>query len=538
MANRQTTPALGLAGAMARQGVRASLPQPPADRHVAQDGTLAAASTLATAGAELAQQINKDEEERRLLQAGESLKSYRRAMQAAESPEKLNHLAKEAETSLKSQFATTPEGKAFWQKHGGRLAEAARADSARIAVLKQPDFGLENLNALLADNQNALADTDDEAVAGRLLNEGTAKIASTPFLSAAQKETYRDGYLKTGILNLALNAPEAAERAADQYLGGDDALKRQIAEAKRLAEDNARRQKQQEERRQKVAAFSRAASLWQQRERGEITPAQYYVLAAAGGGEPLWGDSEDRSAVPLFDAYKLVRKMNGGETLSAEEVQNAGNLLISAYRNRELGLDETAALQNQLAALQNQPAGSAFFDNSADELADRAFMRDIAGTTAGYDPAARLMMESKAKLAFEVYQEYYARKEALAESYRAAGNEITPMAARQLARQAMDETLAATGLKPENGSGVTFGELRRTMRQVYGGSDEQRIWQRYAAAAPYAEDKKAAMRQIAAEEQRRELSYPQFDTYEELAAAGLEPGDRFYFRGRLAVMCG
>ena len=46
------------------------------------------------------------------------------------------------------------------------------------------------------------------------------------------------------------------------------------------------------------------------------------------------------------------------------------------------------------------------------------------------------------------------------------------------------------------------------------------------------------MRRIATEEQKRELSYPQFETYDEVMQAGLAPGDWFYFKGRLAVMKG
>lgn len=53
--------------------------------------------------------------------------------------------------------------------------------------------------------------------AEKLLEMGTGEIERTPFLTPEDKQFYRDGYLKTGILNLALNSPETAEAAADRY---------------------------------------------------------------------------------------------------------------------------------------------------------------------------------------------------------------------------------------------------------------------------------------------------------------------------------
>lgn len=115
-------------------------------------------------------------------------------------------------------------------------------------------------------------------------------------------------------------------------------------------------------------------------------------------------------------------------------MRDAGNSLISAYRHNELGLEETAALQNQLvAAQQGGNASELIFDRAVDELADRAFMRDIPAGAEQYTPYGRELMEHKAKLAFDIYQNYYGRKTALAEEFTAQGGQMTPAAAKKSA---------------------------------------------------------------------------------------------------------
>ena len=91
------------------------------------------------------------------------------------------------------------------------------------------------------------------------------------------------------------------------------------------------------------------------------------------------------------------------------------------------------------------------------------------------------------------------------------------------------------GIVENTGAEVSVSGLKRVLKNVYTGNDEREVWRRFYAKAPYAEDKKALFKQIAAEEERRELSYPQFDTLAELEDAGLLRGEKFYFKGRLAV---
>ncbi len=539
MANRQKIAPMGLAGVMAQRGLQTTLTV-PGKRFVAGNGGLETAGLLVDAGKKMAEERLETEKQRQAMEAAASLRASRQAMEAAETPEQLREIATTAEKSLPAQFGSENSGKAFWQEHGDKILEANRADTAKIAAMKQADFGRNSLRSMLADNQNLLAETAEPVQAEKLLEMGTGEIERTPFLTPEDKQFYRDGYLKTGILNLALNSPETAEAAADRYFPGDsDGIKARIAETRRLNEEGAKRQQERERQRSYLAAYGDAQSLWQKRERGEISPAQYYVLSADTNPEMLWGDGEDRSPAPLADAYRLVRKMNEGESLSAEEVRDAGNSLISAYRHSELGLEETAALQNQLvAAQQGGNASELIFDRAVDELADRAFMRDIPAGAEQYTPYGRELMEHKAKLAFDIYQNYYGRKTALAEEFTAQGGQMTPAAAKKIGRQALAETAAELNLKETPGDAPSFGELRRTLKSSYSGSGERRIWERFAKEAPYAEDKTAVMRRIATEEQKRELSYPQFETYDEVMQAGLAPGDRFYFKGRLAVMKG
>ena len=511
MANRQKIAPMGLAGVMAQRGLQTTLTV-PGKRFVAGNGGLETAGLLVDAGKKMAEERLETEKQRQAMEAAASLRASRQAMEAAETPEQLKEIATTAEKSLSAQFGSENSGKAFWQEHGDKILEANRADTAKIAAMKQADFGRNSLRSMLADNQNLLAETAEPVQAEKLLEMGTGEIERTPFLTPEDKQFYRDGYLKTGILNLALNSPETAEAAADRYFPGDsDGIKARIAETRRLNEEGAKRQQERERQRFYLAAYGDAQSLWQKRERGEISPAQYYVLSADTNPEMLWGDGEDRSPAPLADAY----------------------------RHNELGLEETAALQNQLvAAQQGGNASELIFDRAVDELADRAFMRDIPAGAEQYTSYGRELMEHKAKLAFDIYQNYYGRKTALAEEFTAQGGQMTPAAAKKIGRQALAETAAELNLKETPGDAPSFGELRRTLKSSYSGSGERRIWERFAKEAPYAEDKTAVMRRIATEEQKRELSYPQFETYDEVMQAGLAPGDRFYFKGRLAVMKG
>ena len=211
MANRQKIAPMGLAGVMAQRGLQTTLTV-PGKRFVAGNGGLETAGLLVDAGKKMAEERLETEKQRQAMEAAASLRASRQAMEAAETPEQLREIATTAEKSLPAQFGSENSGKAFWQEHGDKILEANRADTAKIAAMKQADFGRNSLRSMLADNQNLLAETAEPVQAEKLLEMGTGEIERTPFLTPEDKQFYRDGYLKTGILNLALNSPETAEK--------------------------------------------------------------------------------------------------------------------------------------------------------------------------------------------------------------------------------------------------------------------------------------------------------------------------------------
>ena len=248
---------------------------------------------------------------------------------------------------------------------------------------KDYDFGKESLTSMLSGSQNMLARSAGDK-GDKLLARAVAEIDNTPFLETAEKQQYRDDYLKTGILNLALNDPDKASAMTDKYMPAfRDELKKRIDDTRALKEAFDKQEKERQQREADIAEYRQAFSYWQAKEEGNINPAEFYVLTAENKPETLWGERENRSDTPLADAYRIVKKINSGSQLSAEELRNAGNHLISAYRQKKLGLSEVGELQNQLMLAEGDKAFSGLlFDKEVDALADRVFMPDAEGTDA------------------------------------------------------------------------------------------------------------------------------------------------------------
>lgn len=553
MANRQKVPFMRLGGAMLKRPVAAQITS-PARRFLASDSSLYVDSALLEAANTLADKMQKTEDERLAMQADVSLKATREALKATSTPDELQNMVKDGDKVLAAQFDGDEKARAFWKKHGDNILAAHHDDTKKIVAEKQIDFGKQSLNSMLADNQNLLADNGDATKVNRLLEMGTDEIQRTPFLTEPDKKDYRQGYLKTGILNAALNNPEAASRAVDMYVD-DEAEKKQLkAQIQKTKSLTATAQQQDQAKRERLDLLNRlseAQSLWQQKEHGDISSAQYFVLrqknavSSASGEKSLqtvdiWGDDEERSLTPLSEVYRLVRKMNEGTQLSAQEISDASNYLINAYHQNKLGLEEVSALQNQLLAAQSdKPTAEMMFDKEVDALVDKAFAADLSAASTRGNFIAQQLMEDKAKFALDIYQNYYATKTALASSLQQNGGQLTPLQEKKISRLALDGVIKDMMLKTNaQKDAVTFGELKRALQSAYAGTDVAHIWKKYASLAPFAEDKIETMRQIAREEQRKELNYPQFDSYEELAEADLAPGEKFYFQGRLAVMRG
>lgn len=462
------------------------------------------------------------------------LKQYRTQMRNATTEEEFNSIAEASEQDVSTRFLDRFNGKGYWNDNGERILTAHRKDVENLRQLKMADFGKNSLRGMLAENQELLAYSAAASGEG-ILTRGVEEIEKTPFLSVDEKVKYRDGYLQTGILNLALNDVEGAARMADKFFpASNEGLKMKISEAGALRQQAEKAFLENQRREMSLQQSNKVFSLWREREEGRITPAEFYVMTAEDDADVLWGDKEIRSRTPLADAYRIVKRVNSGEKLSAEDVREAGNLFISAYRQKKIGLDEVGAWHNQLMLSQGDKAVSGMlFDKDIDSLADRVLLPDLSVAARGANTTD--FMEQKAKLAFEIYENYYSKKTALADEFIAGGGQITPALEKRFRRQALEETREEMGLKENIGGELNFADLKRLLRNVYTGYNEQEIWRKFYEKAPYAEDKKALFKQIAIEEQKRELSYPQFDTLAELEAAGLETGERFYFKGRLAV---
>lgn len=550
MANRQKIPSWGLSGAMAKRPVAAQVTT-PARRFIASQPNVYSDSVLLDTANMLADKMQKTENERLAMQADISLKATRQALENAQNPEQLQEMVAHNDKLLAAQFDGDKSAQNFWKNYGDKILAANQADTQKIVAQKQIDFGQQSLNSMLADNQNLLAETQDELKAGKLLQMGSDEIQNTPFLNDNDKAVYRDGYLKTGILNLALHNPDAADKAVDTYFSDEvlkSDLKSQIQQTKSLNETYRQQDNEKQKRLSQLNRLADIQNLWQKKERGEISPAQYFVLAQNSLPKndtddlsiSVWGDDEQRSDTPLTETYRLVRKMNEGTQLSPQELNNASNYLINAYRQNKLGFEETAALQNQLMAAQTEKnTADLMFDKEIDDLADKAFVADISSSLTRGDYAAKELMEDKAQFALNLYQNYYAQKTALTSELLQKGGQLTPLLEKKISQIALDNVVQDLKLKTNaSQDAASFGELKQALQSVYSGSDVLPIWKKYAQSAPYSEDKLETMRRIARDMQKKELSYPRFDTFQQLQQADLAPGDKFYFKGRLAVMKG
>lgn len=536
MANRQTVPDTRLGGVnMLREA--SAREAPIAKREYGGNPSL----DLAISGLEVASEVMRvkkkfDDEQMRLETVG-VLQEYRSQLAAAQSEEEFDTISKTAEDDLKNRFLDRFNGKEFWSEHGEKILETNRADMAKLRQQKEVDFGRQSFAQAMEANRNMLAQSLGEN-GDKLIARGVDEIEQASFLSEDEKQQYKTGYLQSGILNLSLNNPERALALSRKYFPEDEELPRQISETQTLRRQTEKNMAAKQQRAQDIAAFNRAFSLWQARENGELSPAEFHILTARGDKSLLWGDTENRSEIPLADAYRIIKKINSGSELSAEEYQTACNSFISAYRQHKLGIDVVGSLHNQLMLAQgDKNVSGMLFDSDVDGLADRVLLPDIDSASAtGFK---RELMEQKAKLAFDIYETYYSKKTALADEFIEQGGEVTPMLEKRFRRQALQETAAELGLKENAGGELRFADLKRVLKNVYTGANERGVWQKFYEKAPYAEDKRALFKQIAAEEQRRELSYPHFDTLAEVEAADLEAGEKFYYRGRLAIrgMC-
>lgn len=342
MANRQSVPSMANNGVMVLQPAKATPAPAGLKREYAGNEKTEFMAQALVAGAQFLEKMRENDFENMGYETDQVLQNYRSQLVNAKSADEFDMISKAAEDDLSSRFSDRFNGPEFWSKHGANILKANKNDVEKLREKKNFDFGKDSLNSMLSSSQNMLARTSGDK-GETLLSRAVAEIDTTPFLQTQEKQQYRNDYLKTGILNLALNDPDKAQAMADKFLPtAREELTKRINDTRALREAFAEEEKEREQREADIAEFRQAFSYWQAKEEGTIKPAEFYVLTAENKPDTLWGERENRSNTPLADAYRIIKKINGGSKLSAEELRNAGNYLISAYKQKKLGLEEVS----------------------------------------------------------------------------------------------------------------------------------------------------------------------------------------------------
>lgn len=530
MANRQRIPSAQMGGALLKEQIR-TVPLNVRDLRgmYDEDGDDIDMMLMETGKNFLAQQ-KRIEDKKKAMEADRIMNEQRLALANTSSSKEFVKQAKNAQTAFKTEAEKVEGLNDFFNTHSDKLMAANNADIKNLYALKEKEFGKNSLDEMLSLNQNMLAQS--AAFKGdKLLAQGVEEIAATPFLGDAEKQTYRREYLKGGILNLALNDADGATKAAEKYLPDDSDIMSQIAETKRLREAALSKAKDKQQRETDISELGDAFSYWQAFEKGQIDEATYFVLRSKNKEETRVSlDNDFAVRAPLSKAYRAMRRLNKKEELSAQEIKEAGNCLIEAYKTGQIGLDEAGGVQNHIVmAGLAQPEAVRLFDTSIDELIDAA----VGGDASGHSLSEEMFMEEKAKFAFDVYDAFYEKKTALADDFEAAGGTLTDGVLRRLGREAAKEVAIELGVKQGKG-GVSFAALERQIPLYYSGENTAGIWQKFCQKAPYAEDKEGLFAEICLAEEREEAMLPRFYFLDEVQRAGLKAGDKFYFQGRLA----
>ena len=527
----QSVGAMNLGGVSLNKGINTVL-KPVGLKRYAEGGVdLKAGAKILEKTAEVLEERNKLKEQKNMLLADGALKSYRVALSNSKSQAEFEKISSNIKDELKEFFVQSDGGKEFWDKHGENILALNQVDVENLRKSKEYDWGRDEFNLMLADNQGLLRLADGKK-GEALLALGMDEIERSNFIDSVEKEKYKKGYLERGILNLALSDINGAKEQAVKYgkiLGSD--FKGEIDKLERIKNKEAEEMKAKKDDEDYLNNYKNAIELWQQRERGEISKGDFFVLSKEGDKGLLWGDESKEGEFALVEAYKKIRELNNGRELGVKEIADVGNNLIKAYRDKKVSLDEASMLQKQLIACRtDKNTRERMFDKEIDEFNDNVMGGDVFSNHRGDNIA----MEEKAKVAFKVYDAYYAKKIALYQGFLGAGGVLNPNAKRRLDKQALDEVKSEFGYKENAGGGLKFSELKDVIKQNYNGYNEEDIWKRYYKEALYADDKKEVLRKIAQQQQKIELSYPSFDSWVELLESDLQVGDKFYFKGRLA----
>ena len=465
------------------------------------------------------------ENEKNKLIADEALNRYREALYNVNNPNEFDVIAKSSVDDIKNYFNKSEDGSDFWNKYGGSLMEKNNQDIKNIRLQKEYDFGRKYLNQLLVDNQNILVRADKKR-AGILFDEAINNIEKTSFLSDEEKKIYKDEYIKKGVLNVALNDCDTARNLADKFLLEEDkSLYLKIDEIEKIKKDEDEENVRKNNEIEVLEKIKKSSFLWQDFQNGKISKAQYAVLSDGMGIEKEYAKKVNSDS--LVNAYLNVKRMCD-EGLDVNEIKDTFDCIVDAYNQKNISLDDAIFLQNSMFDFNNVLSG---FDNEFNKFLDSVLISDfnLKGTKAND------VMKNKVKVALSMHKLYGEKVRELADKYKNEGGEVSEYNIQKLKKEAINDIKNDMSFK-ENVEGVlSFSKLNSILKQYYRGVNDNVVWERYFNEAPYVEDKKGLLIKIASQEQSLELSYPKFDNWAEVEASDLGVGDKFYYRGRLAV---
>ena len=350
MSNKQSLPNTKLDGVFLKKKITSSALSDKVMNFSDYDNGLGAVSDVADLAKNMLVQKRKVEYENNRVMADALLQTYREQLGQVDNEDDFDNIAKMAEDDLKSQMDNGFWSREFWEDNGDNILEANRKDVANLRALKEKEFGRNSLNTFLDNNQNMMAKAS-LGKANLLIDSGLDEINKSLFLDDEEKKVYKDKFLKSGLLNLALNNPDDALIRAGKYEGDDkEDLIDKINQTKVLREQAIKKQEEKVARERDISAFNRAFGLWNAKESGAINDAEFFVLNADDDKNLLWGMNEVRSKQPLVDAYKIIKKANSGNSLSVDDIKNVGNYLIGAYKNKDIGVNKASFIHNQMIA--------------------------------------------------------------------------------------------------------------------------------------------------------------------------------------------
>jgi len=491
MANKQKIAAIKLEGAMLQKTVRTPAIKSAMKQLAEDDSHLDDLQISLNYQKKILQHQNKSSYQTQKLKTAAALGVYRRQLLASQSASEFDNIAQAADTMLQGTFADGDEDDMqFWQQNSAKILDANRRDTERLREIKQPEFAKQNLLSLLADTQSVLAQIP-VSHPDKIFEQGLQNIYDSSFLNDAEKESYKMKFLTDGILNLALQNPQAAETARTEFLADNESLKNELDNLSKLQKEDELYQANLRKRRDDFNILKNNFLLWQEKEKGNINHAAYYLFT----NEEKFARDDEKYVMekPLATAYNLMK--NADDTV--EKTKEIGDCLVSAYNRKNLEFDEVALLQNEVVGAKANH--QKIFDEAFIDLTDKVFLEDNFDDT----PEASQFMENKAKFAFELWGAYDDEKKLMEQSYINDGRTLTAGVKRRFEREAAAKVKDVFGLQ-EGDEYLSLNELKNELDEIYKGSHQEQIWQKFYKEMPYVSDKKMCLKKLALYQLKKE----------------------------------